>query len=38
MPPIWLHDPTRDGAGCTWCGAWAQVNDENLCRRCWEAA
>lgn len=30
----WRHDPARDGAGCSWCGAWAKVSDENLCRGC----
>lgn len=33
----WTHDPQRDGAGCSWCGAWAKVNNENLCRECDEA-
>lgn len=32
----WTHDPTRDGAGCSWCGAYAQVDADNLCRECWE--
>lgn len=32
----WRHDPQRDGAGCGWCGAWAQVDAENLCRECWD--
>jgi hypothetical protein len=34
--PRWIHDPARDGAGCSWCGAYAQVNDECECRECWE--
>lgn len=32
----WTHDPHRDGAGCTWCGAFAQVDADNLCIDCWE--
>lgn len=35
-PTGWQHDPQRDGAGCTWCGIWAQVDADNLCRDCWE--
>lgn len=31
----WEHDPSRDGAGCGWCGAWAQVNSDGLCEDCW---
>lgn len=31
----WKHDEQRDGAGCTWCGAFAQVNSDNLCRECY---
>lgn len=34
----WVHDPDRDGTGCGWCGSWAQVNDENFCRECFDAA
>ena len=30
----WVHDPQRDGAGCTFCGAYAQVDADNLCRDC----
>jgi len=33
-PVRWVHDPSRDGAGCTWCGAYAQVDADNLCREC----
>lgn len=33
-PEVWTHDPQRDGAGCSWCGAWAQVDADNLCREC----
>lgn len=32
----WVHDEQRDGAGCGWCGRWAQVNDEGLCAECFE--
>jgi hypothetical protein len=32
----WRHDPARDGAGCSWCGAWAKVSAENLCVDCHE--
>lgn len=32
----WVHDPQRDGAGCTWCGAYAQVDKDNLCENCYE--
>lgn len=34
MSDEWTHDPDRDGSGCSWCGAWAQVNSDNLCRDC----
>lgn len=30
----WVHDPQRDGAGCGFCGSFAQVNSDNLCRDC----
>lgn len=33
----WEHDENRDGGGCTWCGAFAQVDSDNLCRECWDA-
>lgn len=33
-PAGWVHDPSRDGAGCTWCGSFAQVDADNLCRDC----
>lgn len=32
----WVHDPSRDGAGCSWCGGFAKVNADNLCRECHE--
>jgi len=32
----WTHDEARDGAGCGWCGAWAQVNNNNLCQECFD--
>ena len=32
----WTHDPSRDGAGCSWCGAWAMVNADCLCEECYE--
>ena len=35
-PREWVHDPSRDGAGCTWCGSFAMVDADNLCRECWE--
>lgn len=28
--------PTSRSGGCTWCGAWAIVDDDNLCQDCWE--
>lgn len=31
----WKHDPARDGSGCTWCGAYAQVDENNLCEDCY---
>lgn len=34
----WTHDPSRDGSGCTWCGAYAQVDSDNLCRECHDEA
>jgi hypothetical protein len=33
---LWEHDPQRDGSGCTWCGAYAQVDKDNLCRECFD--
>lgn len=30
----WIHDAQRDGAGCGWCGSFAQVNADNECREC----
>lgn len=36
MATQWVHDPQRDGAGCGFCGAWAQVDEDNLCRECFE--
>lgn len=30
----WTHDPSRDGAGCSWCGAWAMVDADGLCEDC----
>lgn len=32
----WKHAPGRDGAGCSWCGDWAQVNDDCLCEDCFD--
>ena len=28
--------PTNRAGGCTWCGAWAVVNDDNLCYDCFQ--
>lgn len=35
---VWTHDPARDGAGCGWCGAYAQVDANNLCEECFQNA
>jgi len=32
----WVHSEIRDGGGCSWCGAWAQVDEDCLCRECYE--
>jgi hypothetical protein len=36
-PTGWVHAPARDGAGCSWCGAWAMVNADGMCQECHEA-
>jgi len=36
-PEGWVHAPARDGAGCSWCGTWAMVNGDGMCRECFEA-
>lgn len=33
---VWHHDPARDGSGCSWCGAWAQTDADNLCAECFD--